>query len=405
MPAFIFLFMLFVSLLPAQAQSLASAKQARATRVPNGAIKLDGQIDDAAWQKAAPITDFVQKEPNEGAAPSEPTEVRIVYDDSSLYIGARMTSKNPAAIQAPMSRRDTVTEAEYILVSLDTYHDRRTAYTFGVTASGVRLDQYHPSDAELIFDATYDPVWQARAHRDAEGWTAEFWIPLTQLRFSVMKAVGGEMVWGMNIHRWTPKLNEDDYWVAIARTDRGWASRFGELGGFEGVRPRRRVEFYPYVAGSSRVNGNRDKANPFDDGKNLKARAGLDVNTALSSNLTLEATINPDFGQVEVDRAPPAPRIVQDAEELFHQLEGRDERRVPPTEGVVGAGEDRVHGVVGHPLGAPDDAVVKRRLDDLAPLVHVHHDGLHESVDVGVQAAQARRERLGKHVEIGRAHV
>lgn len=300
MPAILFLIVLLLAPCDfAQAQSLASAKQAHAARVANDAIKLDGLLDEAAWRQATPITDFVQKEPDEGAAPRERTEVRIVYDDTSLYIGARMFSNNPAAIQAPMSRRDNVSEAEHLLVSLDTYHNRRTAYTFGVNASGVRLDQYHATDNELDADLTYDPVWQARAHRDEQGWTAEFWIPLTQLRFNESP----NMVWGMNIRRYTPTLNEDDYWVGIARTDRGWASRFGELGGFEGVRPRRRIELYPYVAGASRVTGEGGTGNPFDDGKNLEARAGLDMNVALSTNLNLEATFNPDFGQVEADPA------------------------------------------------------------------------------------------------------
>src|SRR5262245_50206048 len=232
MPAIIFLLVLLLAPLNfAHGQTPANPKQARVSRVPNSAIKLDGVLDDAAWASAAPISDFVQKEPNEGAAPTERTEVHIVYDDTSLYIGARMHSNNPAAIQAPMSRRDTVSEAEYISVSLDTYFDRRTAYTFGLTASGVRLDQYHPKDQETEPDLTYDPVWQGRAHVNDQGWTAEFWIPLTQLRFSAAAAANGEMVWGMNIHRWTPTLNEDDYWVAVGRTDRGWASRFGELRG------------------------------------------------------------------------------------------------------------------------------------------------------------------------------
>ena len=306
MPAIIFLLIaLLGSVCTTRAQDQAAApsggepKQARAVRVANGAIKLDGQLDDAAWAQAAPITDFAQKEPNEGAAPTETTEVRIVYDDTSLYIGARMHSKNPQAIQAPMSRRDNVDEAEFLHVSLDTYLDRRTAYSFAVSASGVRADGYHASDNQFPIDFTYDPVWQARTRIDDQGWTAEFWIPLTQLRFSESP----EMVWGMNIRRYTPTLNEDDYWVAVGRTERGWASRFGELRGFEGVEPRRRIELYPYVAGASRVTGEGNSGNPFDDGKNLEARAGADLNLALGTNLTLDATINPDFGQVEADPA------------------------------------------------------------------------------------------------------
>ncbi|MBI2820006.1 MAG: carbohydrate binding family 9 domain-containing protein [Acidobacteria bacterium] len=283
----------------AQEQNNNGRKQAHAVRVVNGSMRLDGRLEEAAWRQAPPVADFVQKEPVEGAAPTEAMDVRFVYDDSAMYVGARMYSSRPEAIQAPMSRRDNVQEAEYVLLSFDTYLDRRTAYTFGVTASGVRLDQYHASDNEDNADQTFDPVWQARTQIDEQGWTAEFWLPFSQLRFNE----ASEMIWGLNIHRWTPTLNEDDYWVAIPRTDRGWASRFGELRGLEAVEAPHRIEFYPYVAASSRITGNRDPANPFDDGKNLEGRVGADLKLALGPNLTLDATVNPDFGQVEADPA------------------------------------------------------------------------------------------------------
>ena len=237
-------------------------KQARASRLPPGAIRLDGRLDDEAWLKAAPITEFVQAEPNEGAAPSDQMEVRFLYDDNALWVGARMRSAPGVIIQAPMSRRDDGSQAEYIQVELDTYLDRRTAYMFGVTASGVRLDHYHPSDNEDDSDAQFDPVWEARTSVDANGWTAELWMPFSQLRFNDLP----ERIWGLNIKRWRPQLNEEDYWVIVPRTERGWASRFGELRGIDGVRPATRLEVLPYVAASSRMSGNRDRNNPFDDG-------------------------------------------------------------------------------------------------------------------------------------------
>jgi hypothetical protein len=276
-----------------------SRKQAVALRVPNESVRLDGLLEEAVWKDAPPIEDFVQKEPVEGATPTEGMEVRLVYDDNAIYVGARMFSSQPGAIQAPMSRRDDVEEAEYVLLSLDTYLDRRTAYTFGVTASGVRLDEYHSSDSEFNTDENFDPVWQARARIDEESWTAEFWLPFSQLRFTEAE----EMVWGLNIHRWIPTRNEDDYWVLVPRTERGWASRFGDLRGLEGVEAPRRIEIMPYVATSSRLRGSPDPANPFHDGADSEARVGLDLKAALGSNLTLDATINPDFGQVEADPA------------------------------------------------------------------------------------------------------
>ena len=225
-------------------------------------------------------------------------DVRFVYDDTALWIGARMDSAH-GAIQAPMSRRDDGDQAEYLQIELDTYLDRRTAYMFGVTASGVRLDHFHPTDNETDIDTQFDPVWQAKTSVDDHGWTAELWIPFSQLRFNDQP----ERVWGLNVKRWRPTLNEQDYWVVIGRTATGWASRFGDLRGIEGVEPKERLEVLPYVSSSSRMTGDRDRHNPFDNGVNLGGRVGADMKIGIGSNLTLDATINPDFGQVEADPA------------------------------------------------------------------------------------------------------
>jgi hypothetical protein len=277
----------------------AGRKQARATPMGAASIRFDGRLDDEIWQRAVPVTDFRQAEPDEGAAPTDPMEIRFLYDDTALWVGARMSRSQTSPIQAPMSRRDDGEQAEYLQVELDTYLDRRTAYMFGVTASGVRLDHYHSTDAEDSSDPEFDPVWEARTHVADDGWTAELWLPFSQLRFNDQP----ERVWGMNIKRWRPDLNEQDYWIVIGRTERGWSSRFGELRGIDGIRPRTRLELLPYVASSSRMTGNRDLKNPFDDGTNLGGRVGADMKLGIGPNLTLEATINPDFGQVEADPA------------------------------------------------------------------------------------------------------
>ncbi len=275
-------------------------KQATAVRIAPGAIRLDGILDDAVWLQAPAIRDFVQKEPQEGAPPAEATEVRFAWDDTALYVGARMESRQPSAIQAPMGRRDSVdAQSEHILVSLDTFLDRRTAYTFGVTASGVRLDYLHPQDDETVIDTGFEPVWRARTHVDDRGWSAELWIPFSQLRFNDV----AEQVWGLNVRRFTPTREEQDYWVVVPRTVRGWSSHFGELRGITDLGPRRRLELLPFLAASALVNGNRDPRNPFDAGRTLGSRAGMDLKVGLGPNLTLDATFNPDFGQVEADPA------------------------------------------------------------------------------------------------------
>jgi hypothetical protein len=276
------------------------SKEAIATKVDDGSVIVDGRLNEDVWSLARPILDFVQKEPNEGLPATEQMEVRFLYDGSAVYIGARMFSVNPASIQAPLSRRDDVdAQTEHFLVSFDTFYDRRTAYTFGVSASGVRLDRYHARDEEWRADEGFNPVWEAKTVIDEQGWTAELWIPFSQLRFNDQP----NQVWGLNIKRFIPTLEEEDYWVLIPRTERGWASRFGELHGIEGIQPSRRIEFLPVVVGSSITNSNDGQNNPFQRGRTLRKLFGSDLKIGLGSNLTLDATFNPDFGQVDADPA------------------------------------------------------------------------------------------------------
>jgi hypothetical protein len=287
----------------AQAQDSATSSPARqqiqAARLAGPAPLMDGRLDDEVWQHAPVLTNFVQRQPEEGAPATERTEVRFLFDETALYVGARMYSSDPAAIQAPISRRDQGAQAERLLVSLDTYLDRRTAYTFGVTASGVRLDWYHPVDREASTDPSFDPVWEARTQVDSLGWTAEMRIPFSQLRFSREE----EQRWGLNVARVIPSRNEAVYWVLVPQRETGWASRFGELTGISGIRSTRRVELMPYVASSATYTGTPEPGNPFVDGSLYSVRAGGDMKMGLGPNLTLEATVNPDFGQVEADPA------------------------------------------------------------------------------------------------------
>jgi hypothetical protein len=280
---------------PVWAQDL--RKQARTVRVAEGAVRVDGRLDDAAWRTATPITDFVQREPAEGTPPSDPLDVRIVHDESAIYVGARMSSRAP--VIAPLGRRDEPNQAEHLLVSLDTYLDRRTASTFGITAAGVRLDRYYASDDDDAGDEGFSPVWSGEVTRDEGGWTAELRIPFSQLRFNRRDP----QIWGLNIERRIPSRNEQVFWALVPRTESRWASLFGDLHGLDAVAPRRRIELLPYVAGSAQAIGDRDPANPLTSAANLDGRVGVDAKLGIGSNLTLEATVNPDFGQVEADPA------------------------------------------------------------------------------------------------------
>ncbi len=276
-----------------------ATKVATATRIRGGTVRLDGKPDEAIWSTARPIADFVQKEPVEYGKPTDSLEVRFLYDYAAIYVATRVVRSADRVMQAPISRRDNIGQAEHIWVSFDSYRDRRTAYSFGVTASGVRADWYHPSDHETDIDSSFDPVWEAAADVNATGWTSEMRIPFSQLRFNATDV----HTWGLNVDYWTPSTNEDVFWIPVPRNSTGWSSRMGTLVGIEGIKPSRRLEATPYVATDATMNGSRDRANPFDDGRNVASRIGGDVKMGLGPSITLQATVNPDFGQVEADPA------------------------------------------------------------------------------------------------------
>ena len=295
-----------------------SPKIARAVRVSR-APRIDGRLDDAAWARLEPITDFVQRQPREGEAPTEATEVFITYDADALYVGARMRRRDMKALARAMTRRDGFGNAERFTVTFDPQMDRRTAVGFGVSAAGVRSDFRHTQDDDMRGrESQYDPVWTAATQEDASGWTAELRIPFSQLRFPQVE----RQRWGLQIDRWMPDKNEDIQWAMVPPRETGYVSRFGTLEGLDGVSPTRPVEFMPYVAGDATRRATATVANPLN--RPFAGRMGLDAKTALGSSLTLDATVNPDFGQVEAD---PAEVNLSGFETFF------DERRPFFTEG------------------------------------------------------------------------
>ena len=287
------LFAAFLLPVALQAQSI------EAIRVRGSAVHMDGRLAEPAWRSAPITAGFRQREPDEGAPAPEATEVRILYDDDALYVGARMFSKDPKSIVSIVARRDNETAAETFYVSLDTYRDRRTAYSFGVTPAGVRLDFFHPGDNMDNTDSEFDPVWEARTSVDSLGWTAEMRIPFAQLRFSRADV----QEWGINVARFVPARNEESFWILVRKSETGWSSRMGTLTGIRGVRPSRRIEALPYVAADSRTQQIEDQSDPFLHRTQSAARIGGDLKMGLGPNLTLDITANPDFGQVEADPA------------------------------------------------------------------------------------------------------
>ncbi|MES2306542.1 MAG: DUF5916 domain-containing protein [Gemmatimonadota bacterium] len=272
-------------------------KSTRASRLTGAPPQIDGVLNDAAWAAAPVISDFVQKDPDEGKAPTVVTQVRLLYDNDALYIAARMLRPDARAIRRSISRRDSDSDAEVFTVSLDPYHDRQTGYSFSINSGGVRGDFYHPQDQEGGREAQYDPVWSAHSRVDDQGWSAEMRIPFSQLRFNA----GEGQVWGLQLTRNLPDKNERNTWVLIPRDVAGFFSQFGQLDGISGIPTSRRLELLPYVTGGLTYRANANPANPFE--QKATGRVGGDLKMGLGPNLTLNATVMPDFGQVEADPA------------------------------------------------------------------------------------------------------
>lgn len=296
-------------------------KRLQAVRIDGQPPKIDGKLDEAVWKLAQFSADFRQKDPVEGAPATDKTEVAILYSDEGLYIGARLHSRDPQKLRMHLDRRDRWGPAEQFIVSIDSHHDRRTAYEFGVNTAGVQFDMFNPQDQEQFRDFTFDRVWHAHTGRDSVSWTVEMHIPFSQLRFSD----NPEQVWGINFNRFISDRNEDVYWVQVPKNESGWASRFGELVGIQGIKPSRRLEVLPYVVGDASIQDGNFQSNPFSNGKDTRGSAGADLKMGLGPSLTLDATFNPDFGQVELD---PAVVNLSAYETIF------DERRPFFTEGV-----------------------------------------------------------------------
>jgi hypothetical protein len=264
-------------------------------------IQIDGRLDEEIWRTAHAITEFVQTDPLEGQPPSEPTEVRIVYDDDAIYVGAILYDSEPVSTR--LARRDSnVPSSDGFAILLDSYHDHQTAYRFAVNPSGVKRDVALSGGGGG--DTSWDPVWEVATAIVPEGWVVEMRIPFSQLRFTRNES----QVWGLQIERSIHRNQEDVVFAFTPRLERGGVARFGHLEGIEGIPAARRLELLPYVAARAEYRqiagaAGVDFSNPFRSGSDYFGSTGLDLKYGITSNLTLDATVSPDFGQVEVDPA------------------------------------------------------------------------------------------------------
>ncbi len=272
-------------------------------------IVVDGELTEAVWQGAPAFTDFFQRDPVEGAPGSERTEVRVAFDDDAIYLGARLWDSHPDSIVARLARRDVSISADRFSFYLDPYLDRRSGYYFMVNAAGTQYDGTLSNDG--FEDASWDGVWSGAAHVDDRGWTCEMRIPFSQLRFNR----GDRQVWGVNLRRVLPRKTEEAFLAYPPKKESGFVSRFGDLVGLDGIRPGRAVEVVPYATTRGEFLRHA-AADPFRDGSEYTPEGGVDLRTSLGSRLTLNATANPDFGQVEVD---PAVVNLSDVESFFDE--------------------------------------------------------------------------------------
>jgi Domain of unknown function (DUF1083). len=278
-----------------------------ASRITNGPPTIDGRLDEAVWQAAPIAADFVQQRPNPGAQATERTEARVLYDDDAVYIGMRMYTDDPASIATAIARRDYTGYTDWAQVMIDSHYDRRTAFRFGVNPSGVQKDALEYDDGRGE-DVSWDAVWEAAAHTDSLGWTAELRIPLSQLRFTThgrgatasdSSSAPGQR-WGIDFIRDIARLNERDYWAPLPADGSRMVSVFGDLTGLAGLSAPRRLELLPYSLASV-TNAPTIPNDPFFHQNDVNTKLGADLKYGITGDLTLTATVNPDFGQVEAD--------------------------------------------------------------------------------------------------------
>lgn len=290
--ALIFLAVLFVSIIAAQENN--SQKKVKSYKT-NEPIRVDGRLDEEVY-KNPPVTDFTQLDPNEGEPVTEITNVWVTYDESNIYFSGKFLDSQPDSIDVALMRRDNLTSSDWLWIYLDPYNDDRTGVYFAVNAGGSICDGTLYNDGAM--DDSWDGIWESKAVVTAEGWNVEMRVPFSQLRFQE----SDKMVWGININRDIKRKNEMSFYVMIPKRESGFNSKFADLVGLDGIKPKQRIELLPYVVQRAQYL-RHDENDPFYEDNQYKTSLGADLKFSLGSNLNVDATFNPDFGQVEVDPA------------------------------------------------------------------------------------------------------
>jgi hypothetical protein len=280
--------------MPLYSGSSVQKKQYKAEKINPHPPAINGQLNDVVWKKAHGCGDFVQISPYEGQSPSQETNFQIMYDNDNLYIAVEAHDDEPGKIVRRMCRRDNL-DGDMVTVQIDSYSDFRTAFCFSVNAAGVKGDEIIFSDGDNR-DNNWDPIWYVKAVVNEQGWVAEMRIPLSQLRFGKQK----EQLWGLQVSRLLYRKDECSSWQYIPRDASGLVSNFGKLKGLTSLSPNRQIELMPYFVGKIQ-RFETEQGNPFATGQLSNVVGGLDGKIGITNDLTLDFTINPDFGQVEAD--------------------------------------------------------------------------------------------------------
>jgi hypothetical protein len=277
---------------PQKPDALPLVATATAVRAMHPPI-IDGRDDDAVWQSAPRFSDFRQFEPRIDSAPSFATEFRVAYDDRRLYVFVRMLDPHPDSIMHALTRRDARGPSDQIKLLVDSYYDKRTGYEFAVNPDGVKHDYSMSNDGNE--DESWNGIWDVATRVDALGWTAEFRIPLSQLRY----ARSTTNTFGFGIWRDIERYKERSAWPRYLPTRNGLVSQLGQLTGLNGITTSQRLEIAPYVV----TKNVQQSLSNSRYGRDQQVTVGGDIKLGATSNVTLDATVNPDFGQVEADPA------------------------------------------------------------------------------------------------------
>lgn len=257
-------------------------------------INVDGNLDEDSWKSAQWNDDFHMYYPYDNKKPSEETKFAIIYDEDFVYVAIKALDSDPGSITRRLTRRDNL-DGDWIGIQFDSYNDLQTAYAFNVSVAGTKRDVFISDDGHSE-DDSWDPIWWVETSVTSQGWEAEMKIPFSQLRF----VNSYEQTWGVQIERYIHRHEEISLWNHKKRDDPGWVHHYGKMNGLVDIQPKKVFDLYPYSVGSLSTYEKED-GNPYADGSDLDGSLGLDGKIGLTNNLTLDFTVNPDFGQVEAD--------------------------------------------------------------------------------------------------------